>query len=306
MLGGSILRFLVIVLFGVGLAPFAEAQQHVVRRQAPAEPAEITADADTIIVPMDFSAGRPTVRVWLNGKGPYPFVFDTGAHTTVLDAKLAKELGLEELKSDEQIMVGDPSQKNTVPATRGRTDSLRVGGATLHSLSFTAIPLGARFESKFVGVLGVGHFSEYVIEMDYPANRIRLYKGELPAGRPGVVEYYAEMGLIAFAVEVGGQHVDFHLDSGSSGGFSVTPDLAQKLKWGAEPESIRVAKSVSNEFPVYEGTLDGSVTFAGFTYENPKVAYMEILRSGNLGQQILRELVVSIDQKHKRLAFAKR
>lgn len=38
--------------------------------------------------------GRILVPVSVNGKGPYTFLFDTGADTTVLDARLALKLGL--------------------------------------------------------------------------------------------------------------------------------------------------------------------------------------------------------------------
>ena len=267
--------------------------------------ARITADADTIVVPMSFSALRATVQVWLNGKGPYPFVFDTGAPSTVVDVDLAKELGLEETGDGARVMVADPSQKNPISATRGKIDSLRVGGALVHEITFTGIPLKERFEGKFLGVLGYPHFADYLLEMDYPGQRIRLYKGELPADGPGVVAFSRNMGLIQFDIEIGGQTVPSHLDSGSMHGFSVPTEVAALLPWSAEPESTRVAKSVANEAVVYTGKLDGDVSFAGLTYANPEVSHVEIMRDGNIGQQILQDLVITLDQKNQRLLFVR-
>lgn len=282
----------------------AVAQERRVAMHGVTPPATITADADTIVIPMDFSALRATVQVWLNGKGPYPFVFDTGAPSTVVDAELAKELQLAAIDGP-RVMVADPSQKNAIGATRGSIDSLRVGGALVHDITFTGIPLRERFESKFLGVLGYPHFANYLLEIDYPGERIRLYEGALPPDGKGVIGYTQETGLIQFDVEIGGQVVASHLDSGSSGGFSVPPAVASQLAWSAEPESTRVAKSVANEAVVYTGRLDGAVSFAGLTYENPEVSYLEIMRDGNIGQQILQDLVITLDQRNKRLAFAK-
>jgi hypothetical protein len=43
----------------------------------------------------EHDGGRIVVPVSINGTGPYAFLFDTGADTTMLDARLARKLGLE-------------------------------------------------------------------------------------------------------------------------------------------------------------------------------------------------------------------
>ncbi len=289
-----------ILLIVLGLPAVAPAQDHRATMHPTAPPARITATRDTVIIPMDFSTGPPTVQVYLNGSGPYPFVFDTGAPGTVVDAGLAGEVGFEVTG---EVQVADPTQKNRLSAKQGNIDSLRVGGAILHDLQVSAVPLRDRFESKFLGVLGFPHFAEYLLEFDYPARRVRFYRGSLADGAPGVVSYRTPGSLIEFDVEVAGRIVPSHLDSGASGGFSVPSEVAARLPWSAKPESLRVAKSIANEATVYQGTLDGSVRFAGLSYERPLVDHMEILRDGNVGQKVLQDLVVVLDQKNKRLSF---
>ena len=44
-------------------------------------------------MPMLDIGGRPMVEVRINGRGPYPFIFDTGATTSVIDSGLCAELG---------------------------------------------------------------------------------------------------------------------------------------------------------------------------------------------------------------------
>src|SRR4051794_5882279 len=45
-------------------------------------------------VPMLDIGGRPVVEVKINGKGPFPFILDTGATDTVIDSDLNEELSL--------------------------------------------------------------------------------------------------------------------------------------------------------------------------------------------------------------------
>ena len=44
-------------------------------------------------VPMLDVGGRPMVEINIDGKGPFPFILDTGATATVIDTGLAAELG---------------------------------------------------------------------------------------------------------------------------------------------------------------------------------------------------------------------
>jgi predicted methyltransferase len=59
--------------------------------------AGVTAAAPTegVEIPLAMVAGRPQVDVLIDGKGPYPFVLDTGASLNLIDAGVARELGLE-------------------------------------------------------------------------------------------------------------------------------------------------------------------------------------------------------------------
>src|SRR2546425_895321 len=59
-----------------------------------AAPAE-TPPAKPVIVPFELlKTKHMVVPVKVNGKGPYPVIFDTGAPVTLLNNKVAKEAGL--------------------------------------------------------------------------------------------------------------------------------------------------------------------------------------------------------------------
>src|SRR5215468_7084756 len=59
--------------------------------------------SDTVVVPMRLVDGRIEVSVKVNGKGPFPFIFDTGARGTVLDLAFARE---QRLKLGDPVTVG--------------------------------------------------------------------------------------------------------------------------------------------------------------------------------------------------------
>lgn len=64
---------------------------------------------------MDNIGGRPLVNVMINGKGPYPFILDTGASITAVDPDLIKELALPPRMGD--CLQCFHEQKNCASAT---------------------------------------------------------------------------------------------------------------------------------------------------------------------------------------------
>ena len=60
---------------------------------------------------MELVAGRPVVRLMINGKGPYAFLVSTGAQTTVIDEKLAAELGAQAARPEKP----KPGEKSVEP-----------------------------------------------------------------------------------------------------------------------------------------------------------------------------------------------
>ena len=61
------------------------------------------------IIQLDYSSGNPVVEVWIDNKGPYPFLFDTGNIGVVVGLELAKELGLESIGVETVSSPGNPT-----------------------------------------------------------------------------------------------------------------------------------------------------------------------------------------------------
>src|SRR4051794_33436943 len=79
-----------------------------VAQHTPVQPSQqnISIPAEGDSVPMLDFGGRPVVEVMINGKGPYKFIFDTGASVNVLDTSVTAELGLDDHAEIQELRLG--------------------------------------------------------------------------------------------------------------------------------------------------------------------------------------------------------
>ena len=87
-------------------------------------------------VPMRISeTGLPTVRVSINGSGPYVFVVDTGSNRTAVTPRLAARLGLRAVATT-QLVTPDASAAGIVVAL----EKIAVGPVIRHALPAAVLP----------------------------------------------------------------------------------------------------------------------------------------------------------------------
>ena len=70
-------------------------------------PDNISVPAAGESVPMLNFGGRPVVEVMINNKGPYRFIFDTGASVSVIDTSVAAELSLGDAPKIQELRIGN-------------------------------------------------------------------------------------------------------------------------------------------------------------------------------------------------------
>lgn len=95
--------------------------------------------------------GRLIVPVWINESGPYHFLLDTGATTTVLDSRLAKRL---DLKPERSARVKTFAGDTHLPLAA--VDKVAVGPTWLADLEVLVVDLAelVGLERRIQGVLG--------------------------------------------------------------------------------------------------------------------------------------------------------
>ena len=148
---------------------------HGPMRISPA-PVAVEVPAVGLTLPMQDVGGRPVVDVRINGKGPYRFIFDTGASLTVIDSELKDELALSPVPGMRAAAPGHGGPAPTILSV----DSLVVGSATLRGLTVALMPFsGLPGDPKPRGVLSALSVHGHLVTFDYPAKKIRIAKGKL-------------------------------------------------------------------------------------------------------------------------------
>lgn len=257
--------------------------------------------ADSVAVPITLVDGHVRVMVMLNGKGPFPFLFDTGAQGSVMDLTFAGEQGFE---FGEEVMVGSPGGAGR-PGRRVTIGSIELEGLTikgLTSIAFDGLPFPRTADSPR-GVLGPYSLAGLLITLDYPRETLTFTRGVLP--EPDGQEIFGWEGrqrLPEIPIVVGGESVTVHLDTGSSGGVSVPTALAPRLSLEGPLTDAGYAQTVDQVRGVRAGRLRGEVRLGRFTVENPMLTFVDMGAGvGNVGVGILGTLAITVDPAHRRL-----
>lgn len=267
------------------------------------EPPTVALGEKEVRLPMTFRGGRPVVAARINEKGPYNFFLDTGASGPVLSEKLATELDLEVIGEVRVKSGGDGPDKPGIAAK-----SVLIGRLDLGAAKLTGVKIVAMNRDRLgggdapAGVLSAAMFPGYLVTLDYPKKEVRIRAGELAAPDDRTVFAYRDGRFIpSLTVTVGGEAIEAHLDSGSGAGLSLPTKVAEKLPLEGKPvDTGKKARSVSGEFPVFEGKLKGKVTFGKFSVENPAISFSDVVQRGNLGGRILETFAVTLDVKNRR------
>lgn len=108
------------------------------------------------------------IPAFLNGQGPYDFLVDTGASSTVVSLELAKNLGLP-LEAIPEMTGGG----GRVSAFKSALESLVVGSAKREALRVAVSdflePLSQTIGTKLHGIVGYNFLREFRVTFDYPA-----------------------------------------------------------------------------------------------------------------------------------------
>jgi predicted aspartyl protease len=174
------------------------------------------------------------VPVGVNGEGPFPFVLDTGAGTSLLTPSLASRLNVAASGEKEGHTAG-----GRVKVALGRVESLSLGDCSLADLDVGIIDLShiARaIGAKIDGDLGYNFLRHFRVTIDYRAAELRLddpqrfdYFGEGALTEVSMQLASAAKPLILLETFVNGRGpFQFALDTGTSTS-AISSALASEL-----------------------------------------------------------------------------
>lgn len=187
--------------------------------------------------------GNPLILIpaSVNGRGPYEFILDTGAGTSLLSPRLASELGIVSTGTKEGT--GAAGKVTVALAT---LDSLAVGGARQEPMPIAITAeidrIGSAVGARIDGDIGYDFLRSYRVGIDYEKRIVRLVQGAYEAAGAGVLtrcEVSFRLAgplkpLIVVAAMVNGRGpYSFAVDTGASM-TTLSPALADELAIASE------------------------------------------------------------------------
>src|SRR5260370_21235065 len=111
--------------------------------------------------------------VRVNDRGPFDFILDTGAGTSLLSSELAKQLETKVIGSKE-----GQSARGKVSVSLAKVESLAVGDTKVHDVDVGVVDLaqiGKPGGAKIAGDLGYNFLRNYKVVIDYPGETLTLF-----------------------------------------------------------------------------------------------------------------------------------
>jgi predicted aspartyl protease len=255
-------------------------------------------------------AAQPLILVptSLNGRGPFNFILDTGAGTSLVSLDLAQQLAIQ----TEQVKEGT-SAGGKVRLALGTVESLAVGQARQAYVQVGMIDLsdlGRVVGARIDGDIGYNFLKSYVMMIDYRRSVLELSDDD---GRPNVVGSrgagtpfrlgHPTKPLVLLPTFINGQGpFEFALDTGSSTTV-VSPELAHRL--GIETVAIPdVTAGGGHTIKASAGRV-GSLAISGATVRDLPVMVADFLNmlsqvvgaklDGVAGYNLIKRFRVTID-----------
>jgi hypothetical protein len=154
---------------------------------------------------------RLNVDVRVNGRGPYHFVVDSGADTSVVGLRIAHDL---ELPLGTPAVLNATTSRNVVD--RVKVDELTVGTSTIPNLELPAL---RESDVGGDGLIGIDALTEQRLMMDFEAHQVRVEDARTPLKSvPGEIVVTARRvrgQLILTEVHAGNLALNAVIDTGS-------------------------------------------------------------------------------------------
>ena len=215
---------------------------------------------------------RLSVDVMINDRGPYRFIVDSGADTSVVGLKVARDL---------QLPIGTPvtlnamTDRNIVDTVK--VDRFKVGSSTFRSLQLPAL---REFDIGSDGIIGIDALVEQRLMMDFEKHTIKVEDARIKwRALPGEIVVIAKRRrgqLILTRVHAEHLSLDAVIDTGSEvtiGNLAMRNKLARRFREKLQTITVRgvTGAEVKLELAVLRELQLGPVIL-----QNVPVAFAEV------------------------------
>jgi predicted aspartyl protease len=266
---------------------------------APAGARSQTADAADPLKYLD-TAQRLTVKALVNGQGPFDFLVDTGASSSVIAAELADRLGLARIGSNKLHSIAGAQSVSTT-----RVDSLAVGKRSRSNITVSVLP---RALLRVDGVLGLEWLGRASLLLDFLHHKMVVGEG-LPLADDltvAVKSRLARSGLMLIDAYIPDQRLIAFVDTGSTTtvGNLALLDAALKAKAIVGELSDTQLRSVTGQILPAKATVVSRLMLGKLTLRNVPLLIGEVHTFDYWGFRDEPAIVIGVDILKKFQAVA--
>jgi len=258
--------------------------------------------------PFQIVYGVPVVNVWINHRGPFRFVVDSGATWTIVSPQLARRLGLT-VVARRRVSGAGADQLDADELVLG---SVNAGGAELHRVVAYSVKLPPALvhpqdAAGVDGLLGETFFHAFVTTLDYETSMIAFSDPRRFTPPRDAIALAMRMvagdAVPAVPVVVDGKKTYFELDTGSGNWPVITHAFtAQGITEPFASGSEQTAQGAGGSYSVR------SICAQSFELGTARFAHVQMWVQpqdlgitaegdfgGSFGYNILRDFTVSLD-----------
>jgi hypothetical protein len=271
-------------------------------------------------IPFEMANRHIMLKVKVNNSRPLSFVLDTGDKYAIVDLGVAKELGL---GLREGVRMGGAGADTVMGAFVDNASFSIPGLEGFSQLVKLALPtsrMAPRLGQDFDGIIGCDFIKEFVVEIDYETNHIKLHdKDKFIYSGPGEsipiqVNQAGHPILEAEVTPLGSPATKgkFILDIGSGGALALhSPFVANGQLLAHQPRTIKaIGGGAGGEIKGQIGRVT-ELKIGTFRIKNPITMFSEDKAGafantellGNIGTQITSKFRLFLDYGRKRIIF---
>jgi hypothetical protein len=230
----------------------------------------------------------PYVRVSVNGRGPFTFLFDTGSSTTILSTKVVKAASV-------QIVSSVPGHHAIARATE-----IRVGDIIMRDY-YTVVADGNDVD----GILGFNAFGKKYLTFDFARRALIVSSRSLPLPAAFWLTYAPIKHIPVIDLFADGVRLPTLIDTGDDAyAWEGTSRDLEGLTFDHPP--VPAATVFNGETGATDTTItsvDGSLSLGPWHSNRPAVAVNESLPLPDIGMDVIDQFALEFDRVHQRVGF---
>ena len=264
--------------------------------------------AERVELPTVFLKGMPYVELKVNGMGPYRFLIDTGAVTTSISPRVAREAHVSATPMKVTIAgaTGSSEEQSIVVLDRLEAPLFSLGGIQVSVFSPETAKQMEWDENQIGGLIGMATLKEVLLEIDFPQHKVSVAKlgsatPALECGQPfeGTGPNATVRPQVQF-VTPSTKHplLLVLIDTGSEFGFEFSDIAAFPVVGGLSKIEV-FHHGVGGSTRPFFGLLNGDIRLGQATWRNPEI--LSSNKSNRIGSDALAPWKLVIDPKRRLL-----